>query len=71
MNPREIWAALQRAALIDRPNETESALLGLRALVADFLKATGDTTASGEQSMRHMSLDQIRSLNQLHVAVGL
>jgi hypothetical protein len=71
MNPREIFAAMQRVALIDRPGTSDRALLSLRELVVGFLDATAATTTDGTLSMRAMSLDQIRFLNQLHVAVGL
>jgi len=71
MNPREIFAAMQRVALVDRPDTSERALLSLRELVVGFLDATAATTTDGTLSMRAMSLDQIRFLSQLHVAVGL
>ena len=53
-----------------RPDRSESdrALLAMHDLVVHFLDATDK---GHPQSMKAMSSDQIRLLNQLHLAVGL
>jgi hypothetical protein len=68
MTPREIWAAMQQATLHDRPSTSDRALLAMRALLVSFLDATDKDYP---ESMKAMSIDQIRLLNQLHLAVGL
>ena len=68
MSPREIWKALQEAARRDQPNGSDRELLALRDLLVSFLDATN---TGCPESMKAMSIDQIRLLNQLHLAVGL
>jgi hypothetical protein len=70
MTPREIFAAMQQAALRDPPSASDRALLTLRDLLVGFLDAT-DGPSGYPDSMKVMSMDQIRFLNQLHLAVGL
>ena len=73
MTAREICAAI--AAIEDRrrdrPHEGvgyEQELLALRDLVVSFLDATDKECP---ESMKAMSITQVRLLNQLHLAVGL
>jgi hypothetical protein len=66
VTPREIHAATREAAQRDQPSASDRALLALRTLLVSFL----DATDKGE-SMKAMSIDEIRLLNQLHLAVGL
>jgi hypothetical protein len=68
VTPREIHAATREAAQHDPPSASDRALIELRALLVGFLDAT-DT--GYPDSMKAMSIDQIRLLNQLHLAVGL
>ena len=68
MTPREIFNAMQKAALRDQPTASDRALLALRALLVSFINATN---SPGSISMRSMSVDQIRLLNQIDLAVGL
>jgi len=68
MTAREIWAAMQQAALRDQPSTSDRALLALRDLLVGFLDATDK---GYPDSMKEMSIDQVRLLNQLHLAVGL
>lgn len=73
MSPREIWGALQKAEAAlhrEKPSEEGRALLALRDLLFSFLEAT-DGPSGYPDSMKAMSIDQIRILNQLHLAVGL
>ena len=65
MTPNEIWNEMQRTALCNRPGEAGVALLALRDLLVQFLEATDGP------SMQAMSSNQLRFLNQLHVAVDL
>ena len=66
--PREIFAAAEEAACRDRPSTSDRALLALRDLLIQFLDATDKGCP---ESMKAMSIDQVRLLNQLHLAVGL
>jgi hypothetical protein len=68
MTPREIFAAAQGAALKDAPSASDRALLAMHDLLVHFLDATDKGCP---ESMKSMSIDQIRLLNQLHLAVGL
>jgi hypothetical protein len=68
MNPRDIWTAMQKAALRDQPSESDSALLALRDLMVSFLDATDKDYPD---SMKAMSMKQIHFLNKLHLAAGL
>ena len=61
---------MQQAALRDQPSGSDRALLALRDLLIGFVDATNGPPGYPE-SMKSMSIDQIRLLNQLHVAVGL
>lgn len=70
MTLREIWDAIQQVALRDSPSTSDRALIALRDLLLRFLDAT-DGPSGYPDSMKSMSLDQIRFLNQLHIAVGL
>ena len=56
---------------VDRPHEGvgyEHELLALRDLLVSFLEATDKDCP---ESMKAMSIEQVRLLNQLHLAVGL
>ena len=67
MTSREIYAAIHVAALCVEPNTSDRALIAMRDLIVEFI----DATAKGPpDSMRAMTIDQIRLLNQLHLAVG-
>ena len=73
MTAREICAAI--AAIEDRrrdrPHESvgyEQELLALRDLVVRFIDSTDKECP---ESMKAMSITQVRLLNQLHLAVGL
>ena len=68
MTPREIFAATQEAAQQSTPNAEGSALIAMHALLVSFLDATN---TGCPESMKAMSIDQARLLNQLHLAVGL
>ena len=68
LTPRDIFAATQGAARQDAPEASARALLALRDLLASFLDATN---TGCPESMKAMSIDQTRLLNQLHLAVGL
>jgi len=68
MTLREILAATQGAMIHAERSESERALLALRDLVVDFLDATDKGCPD---SMKAMSIDQARLINQLHLAVGL
>ena len=68
MSPREIVAITQEAARRAQPSESDRALIALRALLVSFLDATN---TGCPESMKAMSIDQARLLNQLHLAVGL
>lgn len=70
MTPREIWTAMQQAALRDRPSASDRALLALRDLLVRFIDAT-DGPSGCPASIKAMSIDQLRFFNQLHLAVGL
>ncbi len=69
MTPRQIHAATQAIATADPPSPEGAALIELRALVVGFIDATEHPDAA--DSMKAMSIDQVRLLNQLHLAVGL
>lgn len=76
MTAREILSATQGAVLrvgicardLHEPNESDRALVALRDLLVSFLDATDKGCP---ESMKSMSIDQARLLNQLHLAVGL
>ena len=68
MTPREILAATQGAMLRAERNESDRALLAMHDLLVRFLDATDKGCP---ESMKVMSIDQIRILNKLHLAVGL
>jgi len=73
MKPRDIFAAIAQiqARREERPNERvgyEQELLALRDLLVNFLEATNKDCP---ESMKSMSISQVRILNQLHLAVGL
>jgi hypothetical protein len=72
MTAREIHAAITK---IEQRRESspervgyEHELIALRDLLVAFLDATGKGCP---ESMKAMSIDQARLLNQLHLAVGL
>lgn len=68
MTPREIFTASQDAANKDAPTASDQALIAMRGLLVNFLDATDK---GYPESMKSMSIDQLRLLNQLHLAVGL
>ena len=71
MTPREILSATQGAMLrVEHAERSESdrALLAMHDLLVRFLDATDKGCP---ESMKAMSIDQARLLNQLHLAVGL
>ena len=68
MNAREIHTTAQEAASCTVPSPEGKALVALRDLLVHFLDAT-DTGCP--ESMKAMSIDQVRLLNQMHLAVGL
>lgn len=68
MTPREILRATQGAMLRAERDESDRALLAMHALLVSFLDATDKGCP---ESMKEMSIEQIRLLNQLHLAVGL
>ena len=68
MTAREILAAVQIATQREQPSAEDRALMALRDLLVDFLN---ETDKGYPDSMKAMSIDQIRLLNQLHLAVGL
>ena len=68
MTPREILAATQGAMLRAERSESDRALLAMHDLLVRFLDATDKGCP---ESMKAMSIDQARLLNQLHLAVGL
>ena len=68
MTPREILAAAQGAMLRAERSESDRALLAMHDLLVRFLDATDKGCP---ESMKAMSIDQARLLNQLHLAVGL
>ena len=67
-DPRDIHWTAQQASQSNQPTASDCALLALSDLLIRFLAAT-DTGCP--ESMKAMSIDQIRLLNQLHLAVGL
>ena len=68
MTPREIFAAAQDAASKDAPTTADQALIAMRKLLVSFVDATDKGCP---ESMKSMSIDQLRLLNQLSMAVGL
>ena len=68
MTTREIQTAVHESTLHEQRSTTDQALLALHALVVDFLN---ETDKGCPDSMKAMSIDQIRLINQLHLAVGL
>jgi len=70
MTPRAIFAAIQKAESPHPQSAEAQALLALRDLLVGFIDAT-DGPNGYPDSMASMSMDQIRFLNLLHLAVGL
>ena len=68
MTPREIYAATYDAANKDVPAASDKALIALNIILVSFHDATDKGCP---ESMKTMSIDQVRLLNQLHLAVGL
>ena len=68
MTPREILAAIQGAMIRAERGESDRALLAMHDLLVRFLDATDKGCP---ESMKAMSIDQVRLLNQLHLVVGL
>lgn len=68
MTPREILHATQEVMLRAERDEADRALLAMHNLLISFLDATDKDCP---ESMKAMSIDQVRLLNQLHLAVGL
>jgi hypothetical protein len=68
MTPRDILAATQGAMIRAEPSESDCALRAMHDLLVRFLDATDKGCP---ESMKAMSIDQIRLLNQMHMAVGL
>jgi len=79
MTPRDILAVTQGAMIRSapgprdcaaraEPSESDRALLAMHDLLVRFLDATDKGCP---ESMKAMSIDQARLLNQLHLAVGL
>ena len=67
MTAREIAAAVHEAAQRAEPATSDHALVALRDLLASFIDATDK---GYPDSMKAMSIDQVRILNQMHLAVG-
>ncbi len=71
MTPREISTATkvasQEAARRGQPTAEGRALIALRDLLVSFIDATDKGCP---ESIKAMSIDQVRILNQLHLAVG-
>ncbi len=70
MTAQEIFAAVREAT--ERAERRESgasdqALIAMRDLIASFIEATDK---GYPDSLKEMSIDQVRILNQLHLAVG-
>lgn len=69
MKPGEIAAVLRNTEQQTTPiTQDQRALLALRDLLVSFLEATDKGCPD---SMKAMSIEQVRLLNQLHLAVGL
>lgn len=68
MTTREILSATQGVMLRAERSEADRALLAMHDLVVRFLDATNKGCP---ESMKAMSIEQARILNQLHLAVGL
>jgi hypothetical protein len=68
VTPREIFAATLEAARKKPQAASDHALRALHELLVSFLDATN---TGCPESMKAMSIDQVRLLNQLHLAVGL
>ncbi len=72
MTAKEIHAAITKIELRRETSQErvgyEHELLALRDLLVRFLDTTDKDCP---ESMKAMSIDQIRLLNQLHLAVGL
>jgi hypothetical protein len=67
---REIFAAAREAEQRAARGEcvaSDQALIALRDLLASFLEATDK---GYPDSLKEMSIDQVRILNQMHLAVG-
>lgn len=71
MTPREIQMtteiAVQEGSRRGRPTAEGRALIALRDLLVSFIDATDKGCP---ESIKAMSIDQVRILNQLHLAVG-
>ena len=68
LTPRDILAATQGVMIRGARSDSDRALLALHDLLVHFLDATDKGCP---ESMKAMSIDQVRLLNQLHLAVGL
>ena len=68
MTPREIHAATRTVTIHTEPSPEGRALLAMHDLLVRFLDATN---TGCPESLKAMSIDQVRLLNQLHLAVGL
>ena len=68
MTPQEILSATQGAMIRGERSESDRALLAIHDLLVRFLDATDKGCP---ESMKAMSIDQARLLNQLHLAAGL
>ena len=71
MSPKEIRQALQAAAEAPVPSNSDRALVALRGLLTSFVAATEQADRDGHGSMKAMSIEQVRVLNQLYIAAGL
>lgn len=70
MTAREIAAAVSEAAhrcAQGSATPADHALVALRSIVADFTLAL---ERAGEEATQWMSIDQVRLVNQLYLAVG-
>ena len=68
MTPREISTAAHDAARQEAPSTEARALVAMRDLLRSFIEATDKGCP---ESMKAMSIDQVRILNQLYLAAGL
>ena len=60
-----------RATALAEVNDHDRALIALRDLLVAFLQTTAGPGNHGGGFMRDLSIEQVRLINQLHVAVGL
>jgi hypothetical protein len=68
--PREIRQMLQAATNASTPSDSDLALVALCNLMKSFIEATEQADREGTGSTKAMSIDQIRVLNHLYIAVG-